>query len=80
MTDKKPSATTPKPNAPKQTARERYAEELAMNPRCKEAPKTGRGFIIGGVKRRDEPIAGPPLPAMLGKRRGTAQMLTPPSD
>jgi hypothetical protein len=40
----------PQPDATKQTARERYAAELARNPRCKEAAKTGRGVIIGGAK------------------------------
>jgi hypothetical protein len=50
--DKKPSETSqaPKPNATKQTVRDRYAEEMAKNPRFKEAPKTGKGFVIGGVK------------------------------
>jgi hypothetical protein len=49
--DKKPAlATEPKnetktPN--KQTARDRYRELIATDPRFKEAPKTAQGFIIG---------------------------------
>jgi hypothetical protein len=34
----------------KQTVPDRYAE-LDKNPRAKEAPKTGKGFIIGGVRK-----------------------------
>jgi hypothetical protein len=51
--DDKPSDdTTRMPDATKQpTARERYAEELAKNPRFKEAPKTGKGFIISGAQK-----------------------------
>jgi hypothetical protein len=36
--------------ASKQTARYPYAEALANDPRFTEAPKTGGGFIVGGVK------------------------------
>jgi hypothetical protein len=32
------------------TASEIFQWELATNPRCKEAPKTGQGFIIVGAK------------------------------
>jgi len=32
------------------TAGEKFQGELAINPRCKEAPKTGQGFIIVGAK------------------------------
>ena len=32
------------------TAGEKFQGELAINPRCKEAPKTGQGFIILGAK------------------------------
>jgi hypothetical protein len=50
MTDKKPSDVTQKPTARKETARERAEREMRENPLCKEAPKTGQGFITGGVK------------------------------
>jgi hypothetical protein len=54
---KKPSNTAQKskPDATKQTVRDQYAEALANDPRFKKAPKTGKGFIIGGVKRPDTP-------------------------
>jgi non-canonical (house-cleaning) NTP pyrophosphatase len=53
MTGKKPSGVTrqPKPDATKQTARERAERERRENPRCTEAPKAGKGFIIDGVRK-----------------------------
>jgi hypothetical protein len=35
---------------PPKTIRELLLEEIATNPQFKEAPKTGQGFVIGGVK------------------------------
>ena len=32
------------------TARDRFQRELATNPQCKEAPKTGQAIIIIGAK------------------------------
>jgi hypothetical protein len=37
-------------SAPNETARERFMKELSTNPRLKEGPKTGTGYIIGGMK------------------------------
>jgi hypothetical protein len=34
-----------------QTARDKYREAMARNPRFKEAPKSGRGFVIIGAAR-----------------------------
>jgi hypothetical protein len=49
--------TRPEPRASKrvateQTARDPYAEAIATDPRFTEAPKTAKGFIIGGVPQR----------------------------
>jgi hypothetical protein len=33
------------------TAREAYMKESLRNPRFKEAPKSGKGFVIVGAKR-----------------------------
>jgi hypothetical protein len=41
------------------TARERFWQDLATNPRCMEAPKTGRGFVILGyveAKKAARPV------------------------
>jgi hypothetical protein len=49
MTDKKSSVVgQSKPDATKRTARERIEREMRENPQCTEAPKMGKGFIIGG--------------------------------
>jgi hypothetical protein len=52
--DKKPALTAePKNerNTPyKQTARDVYRKLIATNPQFKEAPNTGQGFGIGGVR------------------------------
>jgi hypothetical protein len=51
------SQETDKPDAPDQpaqgkrkTARELALEEIARNPKWRDATKRGRGFIIGGVR------------------------------
>jgi hypothetical protein len=36
--------------AQRPTARERFLQELATNPRLKEAPNTGQGFVFLGYK------------------------------
>jgi hypothetical protein len=57
MTDRtKPSAETPKPAPTKETARERAERARRENPELfEEAPKTGKGFIIGGAKAAESP-------------------------
>jgi hypothetical protein len=38
------------PTASKETTRDIYTKLASQNPRFKEAPKSGKGFVIGGVK------------------------------
>jgi len=40
----------PTESAHNKTARERYLEEIARNPKWRDTTKPGRGFVIGGVK------------------------------
>jgi len=42
--------TKTEPTAGKETARERFIKELSTNPRFKEAPKSGTGYVIVGAK------------------------------
>jgi hypothetical protein len=56
------------PTASKGTAREQAMKKISENPRFKEAPSSGTGYVIGGVTR-------PPnraRPRVESRRRGRA--------
>jgi hypothetical protein len=42
-----------KESAPMKSVRGRYMEEIAKNPRWRDATKPGRGIVIGGAKLSD---------------------------
>jgi hypothetical protein len=50
-----PNSSSPEkeaePTASKMTALEKFMKALSEDPRCKEGPKSGQGFVIGGAKR-----------------------------
>jgi len=48
------------PAAKGETLRERVTREISENPKWSEAPSSGRGFVIGGVKRSSGKAASGP--------------------
>jgi hypothetical protein len=46
---------TTEPIATKGTAREKFMQKLSTNPKFREAPKSGTGFVIIGAKDLSKP-------------------------